>query len=119
MPIVIALFDSAETLQRALDRLDQGGFADEIVREEAKDEDVTAPRDSDLGIAPGANQAGALASLEPSSDLDRFELDEEERGFLQRALQHGAEMVAVETHRVGELVALFEELGAQQVRDPR
>ena len=119
MPTVIALFDSAETLQRALDRLDQEAYADEIVREEPTEKDATAPRDSDLGIAPGANQAGALTRLEPSSDLDRFELDDEERSFLERALQHGAEMVAVDTDRVEELVGLFEELGAQQIRDPR
>lgn len=119
MPTVIAVFDSADTLQTALDRLGEEGFGDEIVREEAQHEDATAPRDSDLGLAPGANQAGALARLEPSSDLDRFDLTEEEHEFLRRALQHGAEMVAVHTERVGEAVGLFEELGAQQIRDPR
>ena len=119
MPTVIAVFDSAESLETALDRLGDEGFGDEIVREEAESEDATAPRDSDLGLAPGANQAGALTKLEPSSDLDRFELTEEEHDFLQRALQHGAEMVAVRTERVEEAVSLFQELGAQQIRDPR
>lgn len=119
MPTVIALFDSAETLQRALDRLGKEGFGDEIVREQAEEPGATAPRDSDLGMAPGANQAGALTRLEPSSDLESFDLVDEEYDYLQRALRHGAEMVAVETDRVGEAVALFEELGAQQVRDPR
>lgn len=118
MAIVIALFADATKLQEALDRLEKEGFGDEIVREEPEDASKTAPRESDLGLAPGANQAGALAELEPSSDLERFDLTGEEHEFLQRAMARGAEMVAVDTHRADDLVGLFEELNAQQIRRP-
>lgn len=118
MAIVIALFADATRLQEALDRLDTEGFGDEIVREDPEDGSTTALRESDLGLAPGANQAGALAELEPSSDLERFDLTEDEHEFLQRAMARGAEMVAVDTDRPDVLVALFEELNAQQIRRP-
>lgn len=119
MAVVIGLFGDAQQLERALERLRDEGFGEEVVREELEEDDGTAARDSDLGLAPGANQAGSLTEIQPSSDLTRFELTDEERDFLGLALQHGAEMVAVDTERVDEVVALLERMNAQQIRDPR
>lgn len=119
MPVVIGVFENAEKLQAALERLDQEGFTQEIVREEVEESEGTAPRESDLGIAPGANQAGALDRIEPTSDLEMFDLTPEERNYLRIALDRGAEMVGVDTERVDTVLAILEEVGAQQVRDPR
>ena len=119
MPVVIGVFENAEKMQAALERLDEEGFGGEIVRDEMDESEGTPPRESDLGLAPGANQAGALDRIEPSSDLEVFDLTPDEREFLRLALDHGAEMVGVDTDRVDEVVAIFEEAGAQQVRDPR
>lgn len=119
MPIVIGVFASGDELQQALARLAEEGFRDEIVRSEPEEERSSAPRESDLGLAPGANQAGALADLKPSSDLERFDLSEDEHEFLQLALDRGAEMVAIDTDRVDDVISVLEDLHAQQIRDPR
>lgn len=119
MPIVIGVFGDATQLQEALTRLEDEGFGSQVVREEAEESSGTAPRESDLGLAPGANQAGALTTLEASSDLELLDLTAEEHEFLQLALDRGGEMVAIDTDQVEAVVGLLQELNAQQIRDPR